>query len=342
MFLQKLSRHLKKISTATNEIAIDIGESIPIVLRIKYASKFELIYSTYHTMLYKIYYTDNTECKVLHVKWNKYMSAVRDTSDIAASLVKTIVDVPIYEDQDIFKHGCYYVFTGVRTYIDGVPLSNIIHTLENNDVDAIIDQLENITTKIAAITSTHFGHIRDRNLKTTSPIGYLRNRIREAKFENIISQDECIEMECKDYITVPTLRHGNLLPEHVLINNNKIVGIVGWGNADFVPNIYDKLNYFFKINPQDSSCWYAKIFNMYLGDFECNTEFAMSVSRYMYCINRSDVSDRHMENINVLLGISEKIYLSQLSSQVYSTNNSSQDSLWKWFESTGYITDSKM
>lgn len=56
--------------------------------------------------------------------------------------------------------------------------------------------------------------------------------------------------------------HGALKPEHILLNGNSVVGIVGWSNAEFKPEVYDRLTYYFMSVPQSPNCWYRKMANV--------------------------------------------------------------------------------
>ncbi|KAL9122213.1 MAG: hypothetical protein Q9187_001230 [Circinaria calcarea] len=135
-----------------------------------------------------------------------------------------------------------------------------MNALDQEDIDAILLQVAAIVWCIAEKQSQYFGHVQDGPLRCSTASGYISARVFVDKLAGILHKDDCIQpAQGAVYTGSAVLCHRNLSPDHIIMNGATVVGIVGWSNADFIPEVYDRLTYFFRSDPNSAICWYRKL-----------------------------------------------------------------------------------
>ncbi|KIW35721.1 uncharacterized protein PV06_11938, partial [Exophiala oligosperma] len=231
-----------------------------------------------------ITYSDSTDADVLTIKWGNNIRDVNGRDHIATRIAADAITVPVYKNKGVVRHGKKYVSISIRSFIKGQTLESIMSSLDQEDIDAIMMQITALTWELAKKTSQFFGHIQDGSLRTTCSAGYIRTRVLLDKLAGALDASDCTEVGTDPYVGSAVFCHGNLSPEHIIVNGATVVGVVGWSEADFVPEIYDRLKYFFKSNPKDPQCWYRKVSDIVTtpDNTRPSVEFVMNTTQYVY------------------------------------------------------------
>lgn len=79
---------------------------------------------------------------------------------------------------------------------------------------------------------------------TKSSSDYMNRIFLRAKIMDHVDRRRSLGERC-DSQDKPTLCHNNLSPYHVIVSGERVVGLVGWGQADFVPTVMEKCWYIF-------------------------------------------------------------------------------------------------
>lgn len=225
-------------------IDIDIGTPSRLRVILEDSTAFRCIHTSPYSKLFEIQRTDKST-EVLIVRWMDPSCSNSDKDDVAISMAPDESVVPTYTGKKRYMHQGAYVSIGFRRYIDGVPLSKIIRKITPEELDHYKLQVSSIITQLSSVVSDHYGSILDGNLKTASVPAYISahnmvEKLRDANYVGSLvkSTEDDWNHDCK-----PRLCHGSVWPEHVIVKGTSVEGIVGWSNADFVPETIDRYIY---------------------------------------------------------------------------------------------------
>lgn len=225
-------------------IDIDIGTPSRLRVILEDSTAFRCIHTSSYSKLFQIERTDKST-EVLIIRWMDPSCSNSDKDDVAISMVPDESIVPSYTGKKRYMHQGAYVSIGFRRYIDGVPLSKIMKKITPEELDHYKLQVSSIITELSSVTSNSYGSVLDGNLKTTSVSAYISahnmvEKLRDAHYVGspVESTDDDWNHDCR-----PRLCHGAMWPEHIIVKGTSVEGIVGWSNADFVPESIDRYTY---------------------------------------------------------------------------------------------------
>lgn len=336
---RRKSYHSSKSHRKTG-VYIDIGEEEPLHIEIENTKSYNILNESNNSVCILVEYEDDIEDETLLIKWREdsNIRAINSRDHIATKFAEGIVEVPHYKHKEIIKYYNKNVSISRRSYIKGQTLKSVMTSLEDDDIDAIYMQIQVIIWELAKKTSDYFGHIQDGALKTATPAAYLRTRSFLDKLKSRIDAYEWTEQGNDSYLCKAVMCHGNLSPEHIILNGNKVVGIVGWSEADFVPEIYDRLKYYFRSNPSDPQCWFRKLSDISssIESRRPSVEFVVNATTYLY---KSMWSNVPLSRRNVLTRLFKAITTNytlvnciSIATEIES-DNMSLDSLSTWCKS---------
>jgi hypothetical protein len=263
----KNSRHSK----TPLYVEVDVGTAKWIRVSLDDIVTYRCIYEGSNSVLFQ---TTNKEGEdeVLVVRWSQSGSGSDDKDDLSISLVTDQSIVPAYKGKHRFMHQGVHVSVGVRRYIYGEPLSEVIKDASPELMSHYKIQIEAIVAQLSEVTSTHYGSILNGGLKATTVQGYISSGNLIGKLKNqkyvgyeVETKETSWNTKCK-----PRLCHGSLWPEHIIVNGTSIEGIVGWSNADFIPEAIDR--YLYEMCVARSSI--NRNWSSFLSDIPCTDEAA--------------------------------------------------------------------
>jgi hypothetical protein len=225
-------------------IDIDIGTPSTLRVILEDSVAFRCIHTSPYSRLFQIERTDKST-EVLVVRWMDPSCSGSDKDDVAISMVQDHSVVPTYTGKKRYMHQGAYVSIGFRKYIDGVPLSKIMKKITPAELDHYKLQVSSIITELSTVCSDYYGSILDGNLKTSTVSGYIsaHNMVEKLRNSQYVGSDVEAGAEHWNADCNPRLCHGAMWPEHIIVKGTSVEGIVGWSNADFIPECIDRYTY---------------------------------------------------------------------------------------------------
>lgn len=227
-----------------NYVEVDVTTKTPV--------RFYLDNNVSHQLLYKgsgsrleLTTKPGEDMKVLVIRWCRGNFAALDKDDVAIDIVSQYVTAPVYEAKQSFMHEGMHVSVGVRAYIEGRPLSDTIHLISETKLQMYMSQVESAMNEMGRVASQRFGSILDGKLSCNNALQHIRMRIMLEKVSgNRYITDAVTESAINvEHSGVPVFCHGQLWPEHIIVDDFGVKGIVGWSNADFIMERVDRILY---------------------------------------------------------------------------------------------------
>lgn len=290
------------VREAPGTIYLEVGEPEPFGVKISHANNFETLSETENSLVVKVSYNDRPEKEVLKIHWSDTQRDSCDRDHVPSLMIGDYVSVPKYKSKDTYRHYRKYITVGVRSYIKGHTLSSVISRLSDDDYDIIFEQIQGIIWKLGEKQSANFGHIQFNTLRSVTPSAYISTMVMLDKLTSKLDAEDWNETGRDMYRCPAVMCHGNLSPEHIILRGNTVVGLVGWSNGDFIPEVYDRLRYYFMSNPRDPRCWYRRLseVTMNINSGRPSVEFIFNATRYAYMRRWRDIPEKDRATVTTL------------------------------------------
>lgn len=300
--VMKLKHRSKRESKHTEDehghyVDIDVTTSRPIRIQLDDVKSYVPIHTSFHSKLFKVTYHDNN-VETLIVRWMHSQYSHTDKDDVSTSLVPNEVSVPRYRVKYKFSHQGMHVSVGLRNYIEGRPLSEIIRRASNEELDHYKLQIRAAVTAIASVTSQYYGHITEPAFRSSTLTGYIRSRvtIESTQHEDFYVNTSNIDEAGWNKQNKPRLCHGSLWPDHIIVNGTSVEGIVGWSSCDFLPESTDRYMYYmWYVRDRRSVQWQQFLSSIPCVDDAPTTQLATEIM-VRYCeavaLHRADLSGK--------------------------------------------------
>lgn len=271
-------------TTETERFSVDVGTSTPFEVTIDGAVRFIRMGDGECKLCVRVEYERGKSPEVVVLKWSAVQRDCNTRNHITSQIGATVTITPSYRLKEVFNHEGTFVSIGIRNYIPGRTFKSVMERMNRSSIDAVQLQVEAISWELAKKTSTHFGHIQDGSLRTENASSYIRTRAFLDKLRYKLDADSWNEIGSDNHIGKAVFCHGALTPDHIILDGDTVVALIGWSNADFVPEAYDRLKYYFESSPQDPYCWYRKMANVPSTELTPppSVEFVINTSTYMY------------------------------------------------------------
>lgn len=331
-------------SEAPGTICVDVGERETFDIKITHANRFDILSEGPTSLVVKVSYNNNSESEVLKVHWADTQRDSCDRDHVPSLMMSDYVMVPQYRSKETYRHYNTFVTVGIRSYIKGHTLSSVLSVLPDEDFDTVLEQIQGVIWKLGEKQSLQFGHIQYDSLRTATPAAYVSTLVMIDKLTSKLDANDWTE-EGKDMYRCPAVMcHGDLSPEHIILRNTTVVGIVGWSRGDFVPEVYDRLKYYFRSNPKDPRCWYRRMseITMNVGSGRPSVEFILNATKYVYIRQWRAVPERQRSVVTTLYKALRTNYTTinclALATEVEGDNMSLSSLTSWWNESTITVT----
>lgn len=267
-----------------DNIYINVGEEHPFSIRVENLYSMRRLSRTRNSTCILLTYSNDQNREVLSVRWSTIQREANSRDHISSRLAAEMIDVPRYRFKDVFRYYSKYVCVGIRSFIDGVTLGSELQYMSQDEIDAIFMQVQAISMEMSRKTSMYFGHINDGTFRSTTPIGFIRTHSMFDKLKGINTIAEWQETGTDSYTSLAVFCHGALTPDHIIIEGTEVKGIVGWSKADFMPEAYDRLTYYFLSDPSSSLRWLRDLSEMLTSEHtgQPSVEFVLNLSKYVY------------------------------------------------------------
>lgn len=270
---------------------VDIGESDPFHVSVGSCRSYEVLNATSSSMVVFVVFT-NGAVAVLRVNWSTKRHVADTRGRIAAEICSDVVRTPRLLSRQLYLFGGTYVMVVLREYIDGVPASELWEHMSAEEKVEISQQVSRAVVRMSSHTSETFGALQGRGLKSVSPVSFLNHKIVVSKLSCEIDHDDVGLLGDEDFKLKAVLCHGNLGLEHVIIKLGRVVGLVGWSKADFVPEVYDRLNYTFRVPNKEEWSWEGAMANVPFSHDLPPSEYLNHCIRYMYAVHSHSLTSQ--------------------------------------------------
>lgn len=319
--------------------SIDVGTAKPFKAIIRNASRFIFLADGPNKLCTKIEYNNSEEVNVMCIKWSYQIHDVNITDAIASQIGSCAIETPRNVHMSLHVHQEMNIRIYIRSYIPGRPLATMIHTMTESEISSVELQVSSIVWDLSKKVSPHFGHLKYKSTRTASAGSYLTmiafmdsmNGLSDGTLWNEISTDQ--------YVGSAVFCHGALTADHIIMDGSMVVGIVGWTSADFVPEAYDRLNYYFMSSDDDMGQWNMKMSNVTisLSTPPPSVEFVLNVTTYTYKSAWRNAKNARRGDINKLwanVRNNYKIVPSLADATEIECDNMSLSSLTSWTDNT--------
>lgn len=332
---ERKRRSYRKHTKLERGLYIDVGEEEHLHIAIDNASRYKIIKETENSICAKVYYDDGTDREILTVRWSSIQSEANTRDHIAMMTARDIVPVPTYRNKEIIRFYNKFVGIGIRNHIKGRTLKSKMNSLNSDEMDAIFMQIQMIVWRLSEITSSNFRHIQNRAFRTHTPYAFLKSLDLVDKLDGNNNINEWNKHDDDGYRCKAVMCHGDLSPEHIIIDGTEVVGLVGWSKGDFMPEVYDRLQYYFRSDPNNDMCWYRKLSDMIASSDSGrpSIRFVINCATYIYNVMHDYADDRRRRELDSLWDDITKNYtlVSCISTAIQpNSDNMSQDLLTSW------------
>lgn len=292
---------------------VDVGEPQLFYVEIDEARRYTMLSSSDYSVVVKVDTFAGEEI-VLRVAWSKYKRVAHGKGYIGMEDCSRLPFVPDLHTSTLNILGNTYVSLITRQYMPGVPLSEVWSVMNESERACIKRDVQSAMEHISMHRSDMFMDLQGRNLSTPDPVNYINYRILLSKITRDLNESDMAPILMDTFTSTPVLCHQDLSMDHVLIDKGKLSGIVGWGRCDYVPEVFDRLRYYF-IPPlhEGEREWYSFISRLPLVYPPPPPLYSVACMYYHYNLRRNYTSPDYHGNLERSLEAISDSLLKQVS-----------------------------
>lgn len=239
-----MSSNRSSVRDAAGGIFVDIGEKSLFYVELEEAESYALLYSSKSAVLMRVR-TIQGDDLVMRVSWSIYKRIAYGKGYLGMEVCSDLPFVPVMHSRQIHKVGNTYVGVMTRQYMAGTPLSQVWSVMGDEDKRVIKRDVRMAMRTMAGYTSQNFMELQGRNLATSDPVAYINYRILLSKLTLDLKESDITPLSMDRFDCEPALCHQDLSLGHIIVREGRLSGIVGWGRCDYVPEVADRLKYYF-------------------------------------------------------------------------------------------------
>lgn len=224
---------------------VDVGERDLFYVELEETERYEEVHRSCSSVLVCAVSREG-ETTTVRVSWSKYKRVAQGRGYSGMLRCTSLEYVPDMYSRELHTIGSTYVEVTAREYIEGCTLSAAWTSMTQTCRESIMVQMENIVCDMSAITSSSFMKLQGKNLSTSSPVQFINYRILLSMITNDLDEGNMRILDMQDFDHTPVLCHNNLSMDHVIVDNDRIVGVVGWSMCDYAPEVMSRMQYQFR------------------------------------------------------------------------------------------------
>lgn len=232
-------------------VLIDVNEPEPFKVSCCADGTYTLIHRSDCGAVFKVKYPKGATETML-VRWCKKALYTPDRSFAASSLVDDRMHVPEHYALVVNEFHDSIVEVTLREYIEGLTAYEAWPGLSSAAKHSVMCQVAQLAGEIHQIKSKFYGNITGAPVMSEDSFDYMTKMVVRSKLLNHVNRNWSMGKHCVSD-GIPVLCHNALSPEHIILNGDKVVGVVGWGQADFAPLVLERQWYTFH---QCDPTWY--------------------------------------------------------------------------------------
>lgn len=244
-------------SVSDRGVSIDVGEKELYFASCADVARYQPVNKNPNSLVLKVTYpSKRVECMV--VKWCSKHLYTPDRSFVASEAVDDKVRVPANYGLTVGEFHDTVVEVLFREYIEGTTAANAWPSLSVESRHKVMCQVSEICSNIHQLTAPYHGHVTGNPLMSKDASDYISRTVVRAKMLNHLDRLWELGGRCES-ADKPTLCHNSLGPDHVILQGDVVVGVIGWGRADFGPPAIEKYWYCFSQCQDDWYEWYCHL-----------------------------------------------------------------------------------
>jgi len=289
---------------------VDIGEETLFYVEMDDVRSYVMMHTSSTSVLVKASLTTGEEI-VIRVSWSAYKRVACGKGYAGMEVCESLPFVPSMYSRELHIVGRTYVDVMTREYMPGSPLSDVWCLLCDAEKKAVVEDVSAACRQISRNTSSMFMRLQGRNLATSGPVRYLNYRVLLSMITRSLKKGDMKTVCVDEFPAVPALAHHNLSMDHVLVQDGRLSGIVGWSQCDYVPEVADRLRYHFA-QPQHAGEeeWYEIMSRMPFLWGPPPPLYTVACMYYHYYLRRNNTPECYHSHVDSLLGrVSETLLM---------------------------------
>jgi hypothetical protein len=224
---------------------VDVGESHLFRVELEDVTSYHVLYRSSNSIVLRAVSSNGEECAV-KVTWSRYKRVAQARGYYCMEVCSKLRFVPSLHSSELYQFASTYVNIMVREYIPGVSASLVWGFMSKTERHRLADDVSSAIASIAAYTEQNFMHAQGRNLSTDDPVQFLNYRILLSMMLSELNKGDMRVISMETFQCTPVMCHQALSLDHIIIEEGRLTGIVGWSMSDYVPEIYDRMKYHFR------------------------------------------------------------------------------------------------
>jgi hypothetical protein len=275
-------------------VYVDVGERNLFCLALEDTVQYTEVYRSQSRMVLCALSSAGVKTTI-RVSWSGYKRVAQNRGYRGMEICGDMTLVPALFSRDLHRVGSTYIEVSTREYMEGRPLSEVWYDMVESEKLEIAKQVEGFMQDMSAYTSEKFMFLQGRNLSTPDPVEYINYKMLLSMITRDLHRGDCSTIDMNTFPCVPTLCHGNLCMEHIIVRGATVVGIVGWSQCDFVPEVMDRMKYHFsRPRAEGELSWYTHLTGVLLFHPPPPPLYTVVCTQYLYYLRlRSTPSEYH-------------------------------------------------
>lgn len=263
-------------------VYVDVGEKDLFYVELEEAASYESIHTSTGRALFCVTFTDGHKL-VLRVAWSFHKRIAQSRGYRGMQICEGIDGVPALYSRDLHVIGSTYVEVTTREFMEGQTLSSVWCDMDEVERLNVVLHVEAFMQSMSQRMHSNFMALQGRNLSSPSPVDYLNYKIVLSLITKDLQSGDCSTLDMSDFPLTPTLCHGNLSMDHVIVKGCAMTGIVGWSKCDFVPEVIDRMSYHFsKPQAEGEAWWYSMMAGVFLFNPPPPPLYTVACAQYCY------------------------------------------------------------
>lgn len=279
-----------------NTLRINVGEHKPLEVRFFEGAAISIFKSTSNSIV-ALLSSQTGDKEVVTVRWSNIEPFPEDRSSAIISAINDGIPTPEYRHSETLYLNSTSVVISFRSYIDGCTVRDCWDHLSTDDRNHIMLQLRDIISIMHSQKAPRYGFVAGAPVSSACSSDYIAKLVCRSKILNHLDKNTEIQSDCVSNGR-PTLCHYNLNPDHIIVRDNIIVGIIGWSGADYAPISMEYIWYCFKMCETSDASWYDDLVDYISCEDKSGDKFYNTVLDYIYKLSWSNWPREYRPAIN--------------------------------------------
>lgn len=224
---------------------VDIGEAHLFYVELDDVVEYSMVSNSNISVVVRAVTADGGDYAV-RVSWSKYKRVAQSKWCQGMEVCSGLSFVPKLHSSVLYSFGSTHVGILVRDYVVGVTAESVWGLMSDRERMTLASDVREAVSLMSENTCPYFMFLQGRNLSTHSPVQFLNYRVLLSMVTLELNRGDMRVVDMEDFPCSPVLSHQALYLDHIIVRDGRLAGLVGWGQCDYVPEIYDRMKYHFR------------------------------------------------------------------------------------------------